>query len=839
VTNVAASAPLTSSGGTTPSISISQSNSVTDGFLSAADWTLFNNKLGVATGFSGDISGAYNAITIAPGVVTSAKMSATGVSAATYGSATMVPVITVDAAGRISSVSQAAVSGGGGMAALTNGQIWVGNGSNTATGVVLSGDASLTNTGVLSIMPATVTANKMYASAPLKLFGRYTGGAGPGEEISVGPGLSISGGTLMVSGATGDISSTGNSFGVAPNIGTNDAYGLNLKTNNNVRLSIDAAGNVGVGIGSPAVPLDVMGAIRSNGSSGAGNGGVIKLTELGANGTNYTALRAADSISADVVYTLPAADGTNGQVLSTDGTGYMSWITPGGGGTVTNVTGSAPIVVTTGSSTPSISISAATAVSDGYLTSADWNVFNAKLAGSTVFAGDISGSYNATFITPGAVTASKISSGAVDVSKMYSTGGMALFGKSTGGAGPANEISVGMGLTLSAGSLSADLPEMSDMLGASLTNSFDNGAYNQGWSWNSLAAGAGLSLSSSSAFSGNLFEVTGSGAVTGAQMLVQNDNLASGGRLIDLRSASGSSQAVMMNIDTSAGIGIPMKITQNSVGSMSIALQNTNTSYGSGVQFLNSAGTQSAALELKGTSGSPTWTQNSYALYTKLSNDLVLGTNAVERMRISSGGNISISGATQISGNGPALVVNGGVGTNSIVLNNASIGTSQRGALEFQKNGASKWEIGTDFGQTGTSDFYIRDNVAALNRIQINPAGKVGIGNPAPQAQLDVSGHIGSTGGPTVTLGACGTGTIAANSTDTRGKINLGASPPASSCLVNFGQSFSGNAPFCVVSWSDVNGNYHMYSTTTTTTMTVGFGSTPAANSSFTYICMQ
>ena len=45
------------------------------------------------------------------------------------------------------------------------------------------------------------------------------------------------------------------------------------------------------------------------------------------NGTNYVAFRGATTMAADVTWTLPAADGTSGQVLSTDGAGTLSWIT--------------------------------------------------------------------------------------------------------------------------------------------------------------------------------------------------------------------------------------------------------------------------------------------------------------------------------------------------------------------------------------------------------------------------------------------------------------------------------------------------------------------------------
>lgn len=49
VTSVTATAPLASSGGTTPDISISQASGSTNGYLSSTDWTTFNNKAPTAS----------------------------------------------------------------------------------------------------------------------------------------------------------------------------------------------------------------------------------------------------------------------------------------------------------------------------------------------------------------------------------------------------------------------------------------------------------------------------------------------------------------------------------------------------------------------------------------------------------------------------------------------------------------------------------------------------------------------------------------------------------------------------------------------------------------------
>ena len=54
VTSVTGTAPIASSGGATPDISISQAGAASDGYLSSADWTTFDGKFDVPTGTSSD-----------------------------------------------------------------------------------------------------------------------------------------------------------------------------------------------------------------------------------------------------------------------------------------------------------------------------------------------------------------------------------------------------------------------------------------------------------------------------------------------------------------------------------------------------------------------------------------------------------------------------------------------------------------------------------------------------------------------------------------------------------------------------------------------------------------
>jgi hypothetical protein len=97
------------------------------------------------------------------------------------------------------------------------------------------------------------------------------------------------------------------------------------------------------------------------------------------------------------------SQGAAGQVLTSSGTGATpTWTTPTTG-TVTSVSGTAPIA-SSGGNTPAISISQSGTASDGYLSSTDWNTFNSKGSGSvTSVAG--TGTVNGITLT-GTVTSS-------------------------------------------------------------------------------------------------------------------------------------------------------------------------------------------------------------------------------------------------------------------------------------------------------------------------------------------------------------------------------------------------------------------------------------------------
>ena len=72
--------------------------------------------------------------------------------------------------------------------------------------------------------------------------------------------------------------------------------------------------------GATATPADFK---VGNGST---SGGTLKIMEDTDNGSNFVGLKAPDTIGSNFTLTLPTADGTNGQVLGTNGSGVLSFV---------------------------------------------------------------------------------------------------------------------------------------------------------------------------------------------------------------------------------------------------------------------------------------------------------------------------------------------------------------------------------------------------------------------------------------------------------------------------------------------------------------------------------
>ncbi len=97
--------------------------------------------------------------------------------------------------------------------------------------------------------------------------------------------------------------------------------------NSSVLINIYKAGTTGTA-DNPSVNIVTFdGSFQSLNPHGtsAGNTCELRFLELAANGSNYVGFKGADLIAGNVIWTLPAADGTSGQILTTNGSSVLSW----------------------------------------------------------------------------------------------------------------------------------------------------------------------------------------------------------------------------------------------------------------------------------------------------------------------------------------------------------------------------------------------------------------------------------------------------------------------------------------------------------------------------------
>jgi len=194
--------------------------------------------------------------------------------------------------------------------------------------------------------------------------------------------------------------------------------------------------------------LSLFGAVSEGGpprvvitpsGTGAGNTGEIRFKELVANGNHHTGFKAPDSLAASVIYTLPPADGTNTYVLSTNGSGILSWVA-NGLGSVSSV---------------ALSMPAEFSVSGSPITTAGtFTVSKANQSANTHFAGPTSGGAAApTFralveadIGTNTVNTAAIKDANVTLAKIENIATDRLLGRDTASGGVTEQLTVGGGV---------------------------------------------------------------------------------------------------------------------------------------------------------------------------------------------------------------------------------------------------------------------------------------------------------------------------------------------------------------------------------------------------------
>jgi len=209
-----------------------------------------------------------------------------GVGVGTYGSATEVPVITVDVKGRITSASNTTISGVSPAGSnLTAGKAWIGDGTGKATEAYINVSDLKKSDGTPQI-PSTCTAsqtmtwssvtdvftcsNIMVTKSQISDF--PTLGTAALEDVGTSAGdvvqLDPSGKLPAVDGSqltnltlpsydTTYFKQGGNDFSATATLGTTGNNDLNIITNNTPKMTVLANGNVGIGTTAPKRPLHI------------------------------------------------------------------------------------------------------------------------------------------------------------------------------------------------------------------------------------------------------------------------------------------------------------------------------------------------------------------------------------------------------------------------------------------------------------------------------------------------------------------------------------------------------------------------------------------------------
>lgn len=159
----------------------------------------------------------------------------------------------------------------------------------------------------------------------------YEDSANGSNYVKIQAGSSLAGNTTFTfsaDGTSGQFLKTDGSGGLSFDLPTIAAGWTNSGSTTYLTSGSD---NVGIGSTTPAAKLDVNGSLRATSLVGIGTtAGVITLSEASANGSNYVSIASPSSLAGNVAYTLPTADGSSGQVLSTNGSGTLSWATASG-----------------------------------------------------------------------------------------------------------------------------------------------------------------------------------------------------------------------------------------------------------------------------------------------------------------------------------------------------------------------------------------------------------------------------------------------------------------------------------------------------------------------------
>ena len=361
VTSVTATSPITSTGGTTPIIAMPAATGSVNGYLTSTDWTTFNNKQSAGT-YVNSVSGTTGRITSTGGTTPVIDLTSGVVTAGTTGSSTLIPVVTVDTYGRVTSITTAS---------NPQGTVTSVGGTGTVNGLTLTG--TVTTTGNLTLggtldlssppaiggtTPSTGTFTTLIGGKDKANYIQAVGGAttvapvvsAQGSDTNIPLVLQPKGTGALQAQLTDSTATGGNARG---------ANAVDWQTQRGSASAVASAGNSVIGGGYNNTNSAQYGVI-SGGYSNTNNGYISTLSGGNANITSsqFTFVGSGASNTASNYYSsvVGGNSNTSAGILNFIGGGYTNSGTSGSTATTQSATMNGTTTVTLSSSNASIKV---------------------------------------------------------------------------------------------------------------------------------------------------------------------------------------------------------------------------------------------------------------------------------------------------------------------------------------------------------------------------------------------------------------------------------------------------------------------------------------------------